>query len=191
MTFGIQNNEAGNAGMRQILSLLEAEWTVRFVYQEFSRNYLLKIQEEMDGYYRKNLGLITTQLDDRNNCVIVKIQENRKDSRKTKDMVQEITEKYGGTVMVEYGNTQFPRTLSEAQVSELPSTSDYQPLLWTGIGVIVVSAIILLMIVHRRKKKDGSSKSSPISQKAVKEMIKKYESEAEEALEALGFDTIK
>ena len=41
LTFGIQNNEAGDTGKQRMLDLIENDSSITFVYQEYSRNYLL------------------------------------------------------------------------------------------------------------------------------------------------------
>ena len=102
LTFGIQNNEAGNTGKQEILELVENDSSVTFAYQVFGRNELLRIQEELDGYFTQNLGVIYTGLDEMNNCVVLGVDQKRKHNADTQHMIEQITEKYGEAIRVEY-----------------------------------------------------------------------------------------
>ena len=102
LTFGIQNNEAGNAGKQKILELIENDSSVTFAYQVFGRNELLRIQEELDEYFTQNLGVIYTGLDEMNNCVVLGIDQKRKHNADTQHMIERITENYGEAIRVEY-----------------------------------------------------------------------------------------
>ena len=102
LTFGIQNNASGNAGKQKMLELIENDLSVTFVYQVFGRNELLRIQEELDGYFTQNLGVIYTGLDEMNNCVALGINQERKHNADTQHMIEQITEKYGEAIRVEY-----------------------------------------------------------------------------------------
>ena len=66
--------------------------------------YLLQIQKELDGYFEKDFGLISTGLNEKNNCIVLGIFEERKDEADTQKMIGEITQKYGNAVSVEYTN---------------------------------------------------------------------------------------
>ena len=63
---------------------------------------LLQIQKELDGYFEKDFGLISTGLNEKNNCIVLGIFEERKDEADTQKMIGEITQKYGNAVSVEY-----------------------------------------------------------------------------------------
>ena len=85
-----------------MLEIVKDDSSITFVYQEYSRNYLLQIQKELDGYFEKDLGLISTGLNEKNNCIVLGIFEERKDEADTQKMIGEITQKYGNAVSVEY-----------------------------------------------------------------------------------------
>ena len=113
LTFGIQNNEAGNTGKQRMLDLIENDSSITFVYQEYSRNYLLQIQREIDEYMKLDLGLVSTGLYDTRNCIELGILENRKNDADTQTMIKEITDKYGNAVSVTYTDARFELTLGE------------------------------------------------------------------------------
>ena len=179
LTFGIQNNEAGNAGKQKILELIENDSSVTFVYQGFSRNYLLKIQKEIDGYFAKDLGLISTGLDDINNCIVLGIYIERKDNADTQNMIDEITAKYGKAVSVEYTD-QLIFTVGENEPNYAWLALTKQPpmfmpmimmILWL-IGVVFVFAIRRKMLILQTNHGAAVSTVRPPSAKDVKDMVK-------------------
>ena len=179
LTFGIQNNEAGNAGKQKILELIENDSSVTFVYQEFSRNYLLKIQKEIDGYFAKDLGLISTGLDDINNCIVLGIYIERKDNADTQNMIDEITAKYGKAVSVEYTD-QLIFTVGENEPNYAWLALTKQPPMFMPmimmilllIGVVFVFAIRRKMLILQTNHGAAVSTVRPPSAKDVKDMVK-------------------
>lgn len=142
LTFGIQNSEAGNAGKQRMLDLIEDDSTITFVYQKYSRNDLLRIQQEIDKYMQLDLGLISTGVYDTRNCVALGILEERKDDAKTKAMIREITDKYGDAVAVEYTGEIVPTELTEQTVR----TAEVVPI---ALVVVVLTFTVLLAVQKR------------------------------------------
>ncbi len=133
LTFGIQNNAAGNAGKQEMLDLVKNNSTLTFVYQEYSRNYLLQIQREIDEYMKKELGLISTALNEQNNCIELGILKERKDDVATQDMIKEITDRYGNAVTVEYTDAIYALT------------TDMNGL-WTSQHIILIMGIVVVFL---------------------------------------------
>lgn len=182
LTFGIQNNEKGHAGKQQILELIENDSSVTFVYQQFSRNDLLQMQKEIDVYFEKNSGLLSTGLNETDNCIVVGIYKDRKDNADTKAMVNEITGKYGKAVRVEYTD-KVVHTV-ESHESEAPNTwvpLYAQPRLFLPmvmiflllIGVVFVIAIRRKMFLLQTKQGTIGSATSMPSAKEVQDIVKK------------------
>ena len=142
LTFGIQNSEAGNAGKQRMLDLIEDDSTITFVYQKYSRNDLLRIQQEIDKYMQLDLGLISTGVYDTRNCVELGILEERKDDAKTKAMIREITDKYGDAVAVEYTGEIVPTVLTEQTVR----TAEVVPI---ALVVVLLTFTVLLAVQKR------------------------------------------
>lgn len=117
LTFGIQDNEAGNAGKEKMLELIEDDSTVTFVYQKYSRNYLMQIQKELDHYMELDLGLISTGVYDIQNYVEFGILQEKKDKARTKAMIEEIFDKYGDAVAVKYTGEIYTMTLMEEKTN--------------------------------------------------------------------------
>lgn len=133
LTFGIQNNAAGNAGKQEMLDLVKNNSTLTFVYQEYSRNYLLQIQREIDEYMKKELGLISTALNEQNNCIELGILKERKDDVATQDMIKEITDRYGNAVTVEHTDAIYALT------------TDMNGL-WTSQHIILIMGIVVVFL---------------------------------------------
>ena len=144
LTFGIQNNAAGNAGKQEILDLVKNDSTLTFVYQEYSRNYLLQIQREIDEYMKKELGLISTALNEQNNCIDLGILKERKDDVATQDMIKEIADRYGNAVTVEYTDEILEITIGEEQ------SLQSQHFLFYTMGIIAVLLVGMFFVFQKR-----------------------------------------
>lgn len=144
LTFGIQNNEAGNAGKQKMLDLIENDSSITFVYQEYSRNYLLQIQREIDEYMKLDLGLVTTGLYDTRNCIELGILEERKNNADTQAMVKEITDKYGNAVAVTYTSAIYAFTGEE-------KNPIVQHSLFLPVFLVAVALLSTLFIVSQKR----------------------------------------
>ena len=181
LTFGIQNNELGNAGKQEILNLVENDSTISFVYQVFSRNYLVKSQKGIDAYSGKDLGLVSTSVDEINNRIVLGVLEERKDTADTQKMIEAIQERYANAVSIEYTD-EFPH-------DELPHIDNYykskasntHPFLFLifGAAILLLSA---MTFAHYHKKNmavlqtnNGTTvlTTASLSAKEVEDMIKK------------------
>ena len=145
LTFGIQDTEAGNAGKQKMLDLIENDSSITFVYQEYSRNYLLQIQREIDEYMKLDLGLVSTGLYDTRNCIELGILEDRKNDADTQAMIKEITDKYGNAVSVTYTDAHFELTLGEEE-NPIAQHSLFLPVF---LVAVVVLGMLFIVIQNR------------------------------------------
>ena len=145
LTFGIQDNEAGNAGKQEMLDLIENDSSITFVYQEYSRNYLLQIQREINEYMKLDLGLVSTGLYDTRNCIELGILEERRNDAETQAMVKEITDKYGNAVSVTYTDAIFELTLGK----EKNPIAQYS--LFLPVFLVAVALLSTLFIVIQKR----------------------------------------
>ena len=142
LTFGIQDTEAGNAGKQKMLDLIENDSSITFVYQEYSRNYLLQIQREIDEYMKLDLGLVSTGLYDTRNCIELGILEDRKNDADTQTMIKEITDKYGNAVSVTYTDARFELTLGEEE-NPIAQHSLFLPVFLVAVAVLGMLFIVI------------------------------------------------
>lgn len=142
LTFGIQNTAAGNAGKQKMLDLIENDSSIAFVYQEYSRNYLLQIQREIDEYMKLDLGLVSTGLYDTRNCIELGILEDRKNDADTQTMIKEITDKYGNAVSVTYTDARFELTLGEEE-NPIAQHSLFLPVFLVAVAVLGMLFIVI------------------------------------------------
>lgn len=179
LTFGIQNNEAGNAGKQEILELIENDASVSFVYQQFGRNDLLQMQAEIDEYFQEDLGLLSTGLNEMNNCIVLGIHKERKDDVLTQGMISEITEKYGEAVCVEYTDQPvFTITEEKNPTPWLALTKQPSVLMPLGMLILLMIGVVFAIAIRRKmlllQTDHGTAASfSPPSSKAVEDMVKK------------------
>ncbi|MDO5123128.1 MAG: hypothetical protein Q4D44_00495 [Eubacteriales bacterium] len=141
LTFGIQNNESGK---QKMIELVKDDSSLTFVYQEYSRNYLFQIQREIDEYMKKDLGLVSTGLNEQNNCIKLGILKDRKYDLETQNMLEEITERYGNAVVVEYTDEIYDLTIKEDGLQ----MSQY---LLFSMGIVVVLLVGMLFVFQKRK----------------------------------------
>ncbi len=122
LTFALVEGEDGERGKEEILERLGEGSTVQFVYQKYSRNYLANIQDELLPYFEKEIGLISSGLDEMENRITLGILEGMEENPETLAMLDELKEKYGDVFFVEYGRQ--PMTLEMGYVNTLVAPLD-------------------------------------------------------------------
>lgn len=147
LTFGIQDTEEGNALKREMLDLIRDDTTVTFVYQKYSRNYLLRIQEELYEYFRRDAGLQSSALNETDNRIDLGIYEKRKDDAATLEMIAELKEKYGDAVAFEYTGELV------ASIDILQTKADYPTryLIFATAAAVLILGSALAFAVRRRR----------------------------------------
>ncbi|MBQ2865837.1 MAG: hypothetical protein IJE90_04900 [Clostridia bacterium] len=146
LTFGIPDNEAGNAGMQEIFALVYDDSTVSFVYQQYSRSYLWQIIDEINQTCKQNPAFEGTRPNEKENCITVYLSKDMQHLESTQKTARELTEKYGDAIQIEYANlitvlTQYPLRQSQRL---------YVFLLMT-IGMSVVLMAVMGYTVRRRR----------------------------------------
>lgn len=182
LTFAVQNNEAGNAGKQDILDLIADDSTVTFVYQEYSKNYLLKVQEELYPYFKKDLGLISLGIDESENRIILGILEEKGNDEATWKMVEEVQEKYGDIFIVNY-QAQIITTLEDV-LRDVPAVvyKGNNPQGYISLACILgalLLAAVLTVVVRKQNATtlqtntgENLSTSASLSTKEVESMVK-------------------
>ena len=187
LTFGIQNNEAGNKGKEEMLGLVADDSSITFEYQIFSYHYLLQIQNELNVYLEKDLGIISTALDEIHNYVAIGILEGREKETDTQRAVEEIAQKYGDAVAFEIAGEIFPAVRYIYPLSK--GVNPGQLLLWIGM-ITVVLCIFAFVTMQKQKQQPMQTnmglavwKKRKPSAKEVKDMVEKNDYEVSSNLE--------
>ncbi len=97
----IQNTEEGNALKQRILDLIKDDSTISFVYQKYSYNYLLQIQEKL-RHYEKHISMVANYPDVLKNSLHVEILTEKKDDKKTQEILNELSQKYQDAIYFVY-----------------------------------------------------------------------------------------
>lgn len=174
LTFGIQNTPEGNAGKQEMLDLVDDDSTLTFVYQAYSRDYLLQIQSELDTYMLQDWGLISTALDEQNNCIELGILQDRKGDAATERMLKKIAAQYGSAVWVIYTGEIYPTTLTHSNLLQQQNFLIY---------IVSIAVIFLLGIFFIFQKRNiplfqtnhgaATSPANALSTKELENMIRK------------------
>ncbi len=106
LTFGITDgyDHNGNKGKDVILLNVKDYYKITFVYQKYSKNYLLEIMDELNVYFEKSkeLGFTSMAIYDNENCVKLGIRKDKENDPKTNEFINEIKSKYGDAISVEF-----------------------------------------------------------------------------------------
>lgn len=158
VTFGIQNNEAGNLGMQEILSLIEYDDSATFVYQQYSRNYLLQILADMQEYFAMDQGVKAAGLDDMRNCVTVEICGLYRSNNDTANIVAELDTRYKDAVCIIYTDCTgsfIDGTYVEDHtcIYELTTRTESNTfhMLYVGLACFMVVFTLTLILVFRKR----------------------------------------
>jgi len=145
LTYAVQDTKAGNAGKDEILSLIRDDTTVSFVYQKYSRNRLMQIQDELFEYMSLESGLIITALNEMDNCVDIGIYKEKKDSPETIEMLKNLNKKYGDAIRIEYVG--LIHTYDDVNFVDVTADSGVNSVVKFLVFVIVVLAVMLVASV--------------------------------------------
>ncbi|MBR6603967.1 MAG: hypothetical protein IKK94_08125 [Clostridia bacterium] len=103
LTIGIIDGEEGENGKAEILALIENDSSVNFTTQKYSRNYLVGIMDELDGYIKKGLAFSCGGVYEIENVVKLTLLEDHMDDEVSEAVKLEMQEKYGDAVAFDYG----------------------------------------------------------------------------------------
>lgn len=109
ITFGITQDEAGEAVKARLLTQIEDHSTVTFAYQEYTYGELFAVMDELGYKMGLRTGMTMLALNDKDNRIIVGVIM-KPISPATQTLMEECTAKYGNMVRFEHCN---PITLFE------------------------------------------------------------------------------
>ncbi len=148
LTIAIMNTTEGEALKQKILSQVEDDSTVSFVYRQYSRNELLTLQTELGSYFQQNIGLVSLTLRDQENCIEAAIYRPKLDLPETQAVLQAWKQQYGDAIRIEAVDYEtLTYTIGPIEPAKAPP--------W---NIAVICAVILLLlfaaaflIVQRKK----------------------------------------
>lgn len=195
LTFGVVKGEAGEQGKREILALVRDDSTVTIVYQTYSRNYLYRIQREIeDAYFEAGLGLVTAGVMEMENKLRFEVHTDFADNVDTQAMIQQVTEQYGDAVYFSYVDT-YPQFVGGTQpaptgpILMMPNPQNHVfPFAFVLCGLVL--AFLLFVEIQRRRvmalAADGTTMvmdEKPISKRDVEAAIRETDINPSEALD--------
>ena len=197
LTFGVVKGEEGEKGKQEILALIKDDSTVTIVYQTYSRNYLYRIQKEIEEtYFENGLGLVAAGVKEKENRLAFWIHVDYADNVDTLAMIRQVTEQYGDVVSFAYVDYYIEHSAGKQPTSTAPVLVMINPqnqMMSFGFAMVmcaIVLASFLLMQMQKRRvmavAADGSAialEKSQISQKEIEETIRKTEIQIPESLD--------
>lgn len=191
LTVATTKDEAGLAGQKEILALIEDDDSVKFTYRSYPAYELCALQEEIIAEMGGDSPIISCGIDEMGNTVSVGIKRDSPDAEKT---AIRLLEKYLDKVVIEYsdgfildcntagiidsvdGGVLTTGTGTNYDAHTLMTHPDYT-LLWVTAALIIAIIAISAMFITRRRKvlqtNEGSSvEYSKLSTKQTEETIK-------------------
>ena len=130
VVFGLVDNEVGRAAQQEILNLIEDDSTVSFIYQTYSYNELDEIFQEMLKYFEMEMGLMILSVDGSENCVAMKLLDEKQNDPHTLELIRQIKERYADAVSIRWitrDQVPVPCDQEEPTVEPTVSTEPTQP----------------------------------------------------------------
>lgn len=102
LTFGVTDNEEGDALREEILRLVENDDTVTIVTQKYPKRYLQAVQEEIRPYFEDiEIGMVAMGIHEMDNCLFIDLLKEKAGTEKTEAFLAMVSEKYGDAVKAE------------------------------------------------------------------------------------------
>lgn len=196
LTFGVVKGETGEQGKQEILALVKNDSTVTIVFQTYSRNYLYRIQKEIeDAYFGAGLGLVTAGVMEMENKLRFEVHTDFADNVDTQAMIQHVTERYGDAVYFSYvdtypqfvGGTQAPTPTGPVLMVTNPQNQIFP---FVFVLCAIVLTVFLYIEIQRRRviavTVDGApvvTDEQPITKKEVEAAIRETGIKPSESLD--------
>lgn len=198
LTFGVVKGVAGEEGVQEILALVKNDATVTIEYQTYSRNYLYRIQREIeDAYFEAGVGLVTAGVMERENKLRFEVHTDFADNADTQAMIQHVAEQYGDAVYFSYTDA-YIQFVNGTQASTptnpiLVMVNPQNQMMSFGFAMVlctVVLVFLLFMQIQRRRLLAVTATGGtevveeyPISQRELENTIRQSEVAPSEALD--------
>lgn len=150
MTVAVTDDEAGESGRQEILSLLADPNTVIFTTQKYSYRELQKVMDEITAQMDGDSPIVACGVYEMENAVHVTVNENHQAAEET---IARLTAQYGDLVVVEAGEMIFsvlhcdtPLEQVAVDLTAKPTIGNYLPL----ILLLTVLALAALTVAFKR-----------------------------------------
>lgn len=194
LTFGLLSGEEGELGKAELLSWIADDSTVTFTTQTYSRNYLMRIMEDVNTYFDLDLGFMCAGPSEYDNVVCIELHKNYETNPDSLAAVAELEEKYGNAVSISFTDTVYITTeeaLVTPPVMIAPALHPADPA--SPLPVLLGACVLLLLGIvctHRRRMvllRGGTAVVSPAS---LEDQIRRSEPEVPAALDARIAETL-
>lgn len=185
LTFGITDgyDEAGNKGKDIILLNVSDASKVTFVYQKYSKKYLLSIMDEMNVIMERDAlstGIYFAGIYDDKNYVKIGIKKEMQNNAETVALVESLLKKYNDAILIEYTDENIIYLNTLLPIKNNSETSLNNKVFLIFFFVLLATILMLftaLMVYKKRIKKlslsNGDEKeTSFLSRTDVKKIIK-------------------
>lgn len=150
MTVAVTDDEAGEEGRQEILSMLVNPNTVTFTTQKYSYRELQQVMEEITARMGGDSPIIACGVYEMENAVHVTVNKDHQDAE---DTMARLTAQYGDLVVVEAGEMIFsvlhcdtPFEQAAVDLTAKPTIGNYLPL----ILLLTVLALAALTVAFKR-----------------------------------------
>lgn len=150
MTVAVTDDEAGEKGKQEILSLLTDPNTVTFTTRKYSYRELQQVMEEITARMGGDRPIIACGVYEMENAVHVTVNKDHQDAE---DTMARLTAQYGDLVVVEDGELLFsvlhcdtPFEQAAVDLTAKPTIGNYLPL----ILLLTVLALAALTVAFKR-----------------------------------------
>ena len=156
LTFSVTDDAAGRAGKKEILRLLADDQSVKFTTDQYSRNFLMQVMEEISPYFSQDLGLVGLGVYDMDNHVGLEILQSYADREETKQFLKDLKKRYGDAVSISYTggyvtHTTDLDTLHTDALDGAANGSQKMVLLGTLVGLGLLGTTAAVALIHRKK----------------------------------------
>ncbi len=150
MTVAVTDDEAGESGRQEILSLLADPNTVTFTTQKYSYRELQKVMDAITAQMDGDSPIVACGVYEMENAVHVTVNKNHQAAEET---IARLTAQYGDLVVVEAGEMIFsvlhcdtPFEQAAVDLTAKPTIGNYLPL----ILLLTVLALAALTVAFKR-----------------------------------------
>jgi len=198
LTIGILETPEGENGKKEILEKIENDDAVTFVNQEYSKNYLLEVQNYLFGYYKTVQDGVeecvpSSYIDEKNNVCVVNILKDKENDERVTALLSELKTKFGKAVKVEYGaeivDTYYETGMITTGTAPAIDPKEAIPLISGGI-VLIVFGLVYYMITKKKSVMQAQTPENVVipiysfnTKKEIKAMIKNADIEVPSSLD--------